>query len=281
LAAATSAQLQGVPDALDWACPDWRHNVVVGLPYSVVAMTADEAAALAGDLDAAADNLPRRYADQFTSLWQTVDGAAGGWQARYPGSRTAWRPLGGQASIAELLGDSTARLNAGIAGPRDDCRIRLQYYPFDPGMQQSDPALRAVYAAVERTGCVAIVDELSMFHPPLRPPALTFLSERQVAVITVAPSTPAQSQIEELLECEARKALTLPYTRFADECDPQCELGVEGERQLRRALRRSLPDTVQRIRQPGIDRDKRAALREEVGTPRRIGDFIFPQRPGR
>jgi hypothetical protein len=120
-----------------------------------------------------------------------------------------------------------------------------------------------------------------MFHPALRRSALSFLGERQVSVITVAPSTPAQSQIEELLECEARKALTLPYTRFDEECDPQCELGVEGERQLRRALHRSLPDTVQRIRQPGIDLDKRSSFRAEVSAPRRMGDVIFPKRPGR
>ena len=281
LAAATPPQLQGISDALDASCPDWRHSAVVGLPYSVIAMTDGEAAALAGSLDEAADNLPRKYAEQFASLWRTVESTPDGWRDRYKASRTAWRPLGGQASIAELLNDIIARLNAGLSGPRDDCRIRLQYYPFEPDIKTTDPDLRAVYAAVERTGCVALVDELSMFHPPLRRPALAVLGERQVSVITVAPSTPVQSKIEELLECEARKALTLPYTRFAEECDPQCELGVEGERQLRRALRRSLPDTVQRIRQPAIDTDKRSSFRAEVGAPRRMADVIFPRRPGR
>jgi hypothetical protein len=290
LPSATSGQLKGIFDALDAACPDWQHPVVVGLPYSVLAMTHEDAEELAKDPAAAARTLPRQYEEQFTSLWQSVVAAPGGWEARYRAERTSWRPLGGQMSIAEVLQDITARLNGGLSGPRDDCRIRLQYYPFIPE-QKKDPAtgqapkpdldLRAVYAAVERSGCVAIVDELSIFHPRLRRPALSVLSERQVAVITVAPSTPAQSQIEELLECEARKALTLPYTRFDEECDPQCELGVGGERQLRRALHRSLPDTVQRIRQPGIDRDKRSSFRAEVASPGRMADVIFPRRAGR
>jgi hypothetical protein len=256
---------------------------VVGLPYTIVAMKEDEATALALNPTRVTENLLAKYTGQFNALWHSLQLTSAEWpKKRHGASRADWRPLGGEPTAGELLAQSVDRLNSGGSGPLGDWKIRLQYYPIDPLLDPQDDLLRPVYAALERMGCVAIVDELSLFHWSLRHPALAFLGEQQVSVITVAPTGPTRGQIEELLEVEARKRLASPYRRYVDDFDPQYEFGVEEERQLRRYLHRSLPDTMQRIREPGIDPDKRSAFRAEVRVPSRsIRRFLFPVRTRR
>jgi hypothetical protein len=247
---------------LDRLCPTLSLPGVVGLSYTIVAMKADEAAAVANDPTLVTRNLSSESARQFDALWQSLQQASAGWPTRHGATRAEWRPLGGPLTAGELLAQSVDRLNSGTAGPLRNRKIRLQYYPIDPLLDPQDRLLRRVYEELERTGCVAIV-------------ARAFLGERQVSVITVAPTVPARGQIEEMLDVEARKALASPYRRYDKDYDPHYEFGVEEELQLRRYLHRSLPDTVQRITEPGIDPDKRRDLHAELGESSNFGGLLF------
>ena len=260
-----------------------RERLVIGLPYTIVAMTAQEAADLEATPKRASEDLPQKYQAQFDDMRQalvTVPAAGG---ERHGASRADWRPLGGKKSARAMLNEIVDRLNAGgRSSDLGERKIQLQYYPIDPLLDPPDAALRPVYATLERIGCVALVDELSLFHWSLRVPVRAFLGEPQVSVITVAPTASARSQIEDLLEAEARKQLGSPYKRYVEDFDPQYEFGVAEERQLQRYLHRSLPDVMQRIREPGIDRGKRQALRDELKMPtRNMGDILWPVRDSR
>ena len=127
-----------------------------------------------------------------------------------------------------------------------------------------------------QSGCVAMVDELSLFHPRLGRGAQTFLNQPQVSVVTVAPSSQAQSAIEELLDTETRRQLASAYSRFESEFDPRIELRVVEERRLRRWLHASLPETLRQLREPPPDRSRLAGFRNEVAADRRgIAGAIF------
>src|SRR5207245_7263654 len=121
--------------------------------------------------------------------------------------------------------------------------------------------LRPGYRMLAESGCVAIVDELTLFDSNVRSQMEAFVNSPQVSVITVAPKAPARGAMEEFLEQEARRRLTAPYNRFELDFDPRCEFGIEEERRLKRWLHSSLPDAVTRLRQPSRDPQRLATFR--------------------
>jgi hypothetical protein len=272
----SGADVAALADQLQARCPTLRTRAVVGLPFVVVAMTGDEASHLQQHPDEVGAMLSAASFERFKQLRDALEQASAGWPSRYGASRLAWKALGSAASIREVLDGIVARLNSAVSGTGTDRKLKLQYYPIDPVLAR-DPLLRPIYAAMARAGCVALVDELSLFHPALRREAQGFLNQPQVSVLTVAPVAAVRSGIEELLEAEARRQLGEPYNRYDLDFDPRCEFGVEEERHLKRWLHRSLPDTMRQLRQPGPDRQRLAAFRTELGAPRQGYDgVLFP-----
>lgn len=273
---AAAAEVAAIADRLQAGCPTLRTRAVVGLPFVVVAMTGDEAVHLQQHPDEVGAVLSAASFERFKQLRDSLEQDSTAWPARYGPSRLSWKALGSAASIREVLDGIVARLNSAASGTGTDRKLKLQYYPIDPVITR-DPMLRPIYAAMARAGCVALVDELSLFHPGLRREAQGFLNQPQVSVLTVAPVAAVRSGIEELLEAEARRQLGEPYNRYDLDLDPRCEFGVEEERHLKRWLHRSLPETMRQLRQPGPDRQRLAAFRTELGAPRQGYDgVLFP-----
>jgi hypothetical protein len=131
-----------------------------------------------------------------------------------------------------------------------------------------------------RAGCVAIVDELSLLNPAVRPQIQSLLNQPQVSVITLSPVSAANA-FDELLEAEARRQLGDPFNRWELDFDPQCEFGVDEEHHLRRWLHRSLPETMRQSEKGVPDRSRLDRLRSKVGEPQGIGTVLFPHRGDR
>jgi hypothetical protein len=244
-----------------------------------VAMTKDEADALRQNPQQLADLLSAKNVARFEELRQWLDKAGQDWTARYAATRNGWRPLGGAEPVGRLLKEIVERLNGSRAGVGAQRKIKLQYYPIDP-ILTPDPLLRSVYMSMVRSGCVAIVDELSLFHPGLRPQAQKLLNQPQVSVMTVAPLA-SQRAFEDLLVSEARRHLGDPFDRFDLDLDPQCEFGVEEERHLLRWLHRSLPETMRQVGKPGPDRQRLEVFKKLVGQRQGFDDVLFPGAGGR
>jgi len=274
--APTNDEGAAIAGAIEGRCPTLRSRAVVGLPYVVVAMTRDEAQHLQAHPDEVGDVLSAKSFARFEELRAAMEQRSATWPDRYGANRLEWRPLGSTESIHQVLDAMVQRLNGVVSGTGSERKLKLQHYPIDPIVQRS-PLLRPVYAAMVRAGCIAVVDELSLFHPGLRREAQAFLNHPQVSVMTVAPVPVARTNIEELLDAEARRQLAEPYNRYDLDFDPRCEFGVGEERHLKRWLHRSLPDTVRQLRQPGPDRQRLAAFRSQLSTPRQGYDgVLFP-----
>ena len=157
--------------------------------------------------------------DRFKELRASLENASSTWASRYGQNRLAWQALGSSASIREVLDSVVTRLNSAASGTGVDRKLKLQYYPIDPILFR-DPLLGPIHLAMARAGCVAVVDELSLFHPTVRREAQSFLNRPQVSVITVAPTAAVRGNIEELLEGEARRQLGEPYNRYDLDFDP-------------------------------------------------------------
>jgi hypothetical protein len=271
-------QVTALVTALETRCPTLRARAVVGLRFVVVAMTREEAQGLQDDPDSVSALLSAQNLKRFGELRAALDAGPDPWPLRYGSSRTEWRPFNSAHSIRVLLETVVNRLNDSRSGGAGR-KIQLQYYPIDPVVTR-DPVLRPVYVGMARAGCVAIVDELSLFNPAIRPQVQSLLNQPQVSVITVSPVA-APNTFDELLESEARRQLGDPFNRWELDFDPQCEFGVAAEHHLRRWLHRSLPETMRQTERGVPDRAKLDRIRTKVGDPQGMGGVLFPHRGDR
>lgn len=241
----------------------------VGLPFTVLAMTRVEAAELLADPKAAAAQFDGETRARFDALLADLTAAGIAPAAGdYPERRVDWQPFRGLPQTVRAVLESSAReLNERFRSRLRDRSIRLQYYPFDCLLAPDRP-LRRVYRDIADSGCIVVVDELSLFHPKLCETLArsAFATSPQTALVTLAPLDAARGRA---VEAELEENLRDAFDRFASDFDPQCEFGVGNERRLRRWLHASLPQALNGLREPPPDRGALDAFAKEVGRERR------------
>lgn len=238
-------------------CPTWDRPTV-GLPYIVLAMRRTEAADLVEGRDPASQDA--RFQQLLPGLER--DPAL---LDRYGAEPRAWRPFGPGKTAEEIAGEIAMRVNDG--GPRLGHRyVKLQYYALEPWLQR-DAALLDIYRTLLATGCVAVVDQVSLFHAGVCDAIASFLgrASAQVAVVAMSPPEGLTRDEVRLIEQQARERLRGIFERFDAELDPTCEFGVAEERRLRRWLSASVPTAVNNLADPRPDEGRKRRFRELVG----------------
>ena len=239
----------------------------VGLPVTVVAMTQEELKDLISRPDQIRERMGSITFDKFKALCQELEKNQAGWNNRYAGLREQWKPFTHDGpTVEEIVLEIATNLNERILSELRQRLVKIQFYPFDP-VKKKDPQLRCIYRDIAQTGCVIIVDEMSMFYPELRDAFRDsqFFNSPQVAIVTVSPFDPGRSSVNQILELETRSKLAGAFDRFALDYDPQCEFAVGDERRLRRWLHSSLPETMRSLREPRPDRSALRHFANEVG----------------
>ena len=270
-----------VADPLDVAAPVIRTAIearcptlgrpTVGLPYIVLAMTGPEAAELFGGHDAGAQE--PRFVKLTPGLMRGGDPVL-----RYGAERKDWKPFGGSTAEAITAG-MAARLNDDSAlGQRS---VKLQYYPFGPWLEGDAPR-SGVYRDLLATGCIAVVDQVSLFHSHIGDRCAAFLGRSdQVAVVAMSPPEHLTRDEVLLIEREAQDRLAGVFSRFDDDLDPSCEFGVAEERRLRRWLRASVPTAVNNLAELRPDEahlDKFRRLRAPGDRRMGAAELLWPGR---
>jgi hypothetical protein len=262
-----------VRTAIDVASPT-RGRATVGLPYVVLSMTAAEAADLFAGRDPGAKE--PRFQTLLPGLQRSGDPVA-----RYGPERRDWKPFG--ASTAEAIaGEIANRLNSSGNAPGQRL-VKLQYYGFTPWLAR-DEALTGVYSDLLATGCVTVVDQVSLFHEKVGDAIAAYLgrSSDQVAVVAMSPPENLTGDEVRLIERQARDRLAGVFTRFDAELDPTCEFGVAEERRLRRWLRASVPAAMNNLAELRPDENRKRRFRELTAPQRRMGAeaLLWPDRAG-
>jgi hypothetical protein len=225
---------------------------IVGLPAVVVAMTESEAAALLS-------KPPEPVAAVIAAM-----GSPAEVMNRYGSSRWDWRPFAdSDESIGAILADSVGRVNANPNRLRGR-RVAIQRYGFE-GVQ--DPDLFRLYQHISRSGCLVIIDELSLFHDDIRwmLEGSPLPSGPQVAFVTLAPRNPIVGSPDQLLEQELAARLEGAARRFDEGLDPLCELSIPERRRLARWLNGNLPRALDALRDAALDEDKVRSFAAELG----------------
>jgi hypothetical protein len=228
----------------------------IGLPVTVVAMTAAEAT------DLFADAPP-----PIAALLELTGGSSEPWTTRYGTARSRWRPFEATGeTIEEVLAARVAEVNRDV-NQLQGRTIRLQPYPLD-ALLRDNLKLWPVYQAVARSGCLVVVDELSLFHPAVRQVFETspLPTGGQIAFVTLSPLDATAGPPHATIRNELDGRLTDATRRFREVLDPLCEIGVMERRRLDRWLHGSLPRAVDALRQAQRDPEKLRELQEELGT---------------
>ncbi|HEU4562170.1 MAG TPA: DUF4062 domain-containing protein [Longimicrobium sp.] len=258
----------------------------IGLPFMVLAMTEKEARELEEDPRVIAEHLGGRSFEQFQQLKEALQqGSSPAFAARYGPARHCWKPFAGSNLSVRMVMDEVIKgLNQRQLPQLGERRIKAQYYCFDSLVGRSDgnresTLLRHIYDEIGRTGCVVLVDEISLFHPSLRRAFVgsSLANQEQVALVTISPFDPTPNQ---MLESELQEHLTWAFNRFAFDYDPQREFGVGDERRLKRWLHSSLPQTLRSLRERRPDQQAIAMFRDEIapaGTRSSMADFMYSQ----
>ncbi|MBK7953671.1 MAG: DUF4062 domain-containing protein [Candidatus Accumulibacter sp.] len=264
---AVGGELGRLIEAFPEATPtsrDVRDPRLVGLAYSVLAMTRDEARAVADRPELVREELGRQPYEFLVSVIAGLTGR-GDWVGRYGACRHDWQPFG-NGSVKELLEELVETINAQRIVPRRDQsallgnHIRLRYYPFEPEAFRQDAPDWPLLAAMRGRGCLVLVDELSTLHPSLYGKGNVFLSDPAVTVATLSSLDPAVCSLEALIDSPLK--IDTLVDRFSNKLDLRCELAINSRARARRWLRLSLPEALAGSEAQGADPNRREEFRK-------------------
>ena len=219
----------------------------VGLPLMIVAMTAAEA-----ELFAPRSSSVEPFATFSAAMQQYSPIELAN---RYGTVRADWKPFAGSPSTIVQLVESVITYMNAQEGPRlRGLWLKVQHYAFDMRTPETRE-LRHIYMELAQTGCVVVIDDLSLFHPGVREAFRDspLFNSQQAALVSISPFNADTLPPARMLETELWRRLAVAFDRFDMDYDPQCEFGIGDERRLRRWLHNSLPQAAQNFREPQPD----------------------------
>ena len=243
--------------------PDFDHQGLIGLQYTVLAMTRQEAETLAKDPRSIATAHGEACYQHFVRVTQPLSD----FTASYGVERRLWQPFGGKISAKSILESVIDDINEQTAFAKRDVdnlkgyKVRSRYYPFDPSAPD-DPPIRKLFATVKRRGCLVLADELSLLEPRIRNAAAQFLDDRQTCVVALSPNDPLLDPLDAALKIQTQ--LGNLVSRFQDDLDLRCEVAVSGQARLRRWLRFGISEALGSIEARGPDPGARARILAEL-----------------
>lgn len=252
---------------------------LVGLPFVIVAMNEEEARVFDEQPEMIAFHLGQPAYEQFLKMRAALKAAnAFPLTPRYTTDREEWKPfMGGNAPIRELIEGVVRQVNGSQQARLRGRSIKIQRYLFEDLIGGYEP-LRALHGEIAQTGCVIVLDEISLFHPRVRNAFLgspQFASDH-VSLVTLSPLDVWSQPPYNVFAAELKQRLTAAFDRFAL-YDPHCELSVGDERRLRRWLHSRLPEALQMLREPRPNPRSLDLFAEEIGTDRdlRVADRLY------
>ncbi len=248
--------------------PDSR---LVGIPISVLCMTAEEYAELQESPSLVGARLGTEAQARFDQITATLTAEKGPWGQRYTTERHGWQPFGpDRPTIRETVENIGKELGSRKLTKLDQRLIKLQWYPFDVLLRKTpeDELMLDAFHRAAKNGCIVLVDEMSLFHPGLNEAfrSSPFYNNPRVGLVTLSAFNPQVRLVDQLVDSEPQRTLRSAVDRFLRDCDPQCELAVSDPHRLRRWLHRSLPEAVNNLRAQRAIQSKMDEMFDELGV---------------
>jgi len=219
----------------------------IPVPFVIVAMTRDQASAVLMDTP----DHPR--CEEFREALQEHGINIANLLGNYREGREDWRPHPpDESTIREIVSEIVDSVN--------DQRSATGKPEITPTFSSTDffdeDTRVKTWDRLDQSGCVIIVDAVSMLHPDLRRHLLSseMGSNERVAMLMLSPVNPC--------------AL------------PVCEFGIGDLRALRRRLFSIVPEVADKVQEQEIKSSHRRSLRKRMGPPSGVGRYAVGQRGG-
>ncbi len=242
------------------------------IPFVVIAMTAQEAQALIDETVFNNPTVAQAEHEAFRQLKAVFpDEDITGWLDHYAEDRDGWQPLAcpGQ-TIQDIISKTAGSHNQNVATTPNLSLIHPQFFSAD-FLSPDNKKRIETWEYLSQTGCVMIIDAITLFHPLIYRQLLQseLSSNRNVAIAMLVLSPEANQLIEQELESRLQRA----FARFDRYDDKLCQLDVGQQRDLRRWLIAALPEMAQKTHLT-LHPNGRQMMQQRVSQTHGMGSII-------
>lgn len=272
-------QLKNLEDQIQ---RDLVSHELLEIPVVVAAMNQSQAARLLmGDVfeDSGVKIAPVSRA-RFEELKKHLQDHAAAVLSSYRPDREDWQILVREipdpefVSIRQIVEDISMHINDKYQKPNGLPTIHLKFRSGD----FFDPLTGArTWYELRRTGCVLIVDAVSLFHPSIQDTLgqSGLIANDLVAMFVLSPLSSFSHPVNGFIQEEINQSLQLIFTRFDEHLDKLCEFGFGGIRSLKRWLSMVVPEVESGILNPKPDPLQKQRMNQQYGPPSGISKKIF------
>jgi len=239
----------------------------VCVPFVVLAMTHDEFASLWSE-QLFQDN-PGKWAEKRNYLAQLkaalTEHDLVDLSKHYGAEREDWRPIScAGSSASEIISDTMKRFNA--ASPE---RLLHPLFLSSDFLCDDRACREAVWDRLHATGCVLVVDAISLAHPVLcdRFDKSSIGGSNRLFIIGISPLGRSALPVNQLLLDLAGETTVMPFRRY-DQLDFASEFGAAESRDVKRWLLRILPEVSSGILRESPDPIRADQFRQAAGVPK-------------
>lgn len=255
-----------------------RRNHVIDIPFVIAAMNRAEAHSLFEEENSIfnhSDVAPneREHFQQFMEAlqeWNIVD-----WISLYGNQRDDWKPFK-EKTIHSIIEDIADHINATRDETSSMPHIRPRFCSAD--FFAADEHTRwDTWRKLGHSGCILIIDPVSLFHPGLRKllGKSEISSKDRVAILGFSPIGYTAIRANMLIEEAIKKELGSAYSEFSRYLNKMYEFGVGDLRALQRWLFAIMPEAMDFMQSRRPNPDNIKSLKEAIPTVPGVNNLIF------
>lgn len=163
----------------------------------------------------------------------------------YEASRNNWRPVKSGQSILNIIKNIITQISFRSLNSKELIvqPSFLSEHFFE--INRNSERLK-VWGQLGESGCVLIIDAVSLFHPKLKSMLSNsgLSSKNSTAILIISPLDSHNNSVNECIEKLINSHLELAFSRFYEKCDKLCEIGVGNLVSLQRWLHAIIPTEV-------------------------------------
>ena len=199
--------------------------------------------------------------------------------ASYGQNREAWKPI--TASPSESIRDSIEDAVRRINNQQKNALPVKAWFLSDDFLSEQAGIREGIWNQLSKTGCIMIVDAISMFHPHLqeRLGKSELGSNKKVSIVVLSPinhhNLPTNKHLEETFHTLVPRS----FGRYHNELDLHCEFGLGNVHALKRWLATTLPLAAKKIRDREPHLDNLEKMKQQNGESEKWGSTLFGENP--
>jgi hypothetical protein len=261
--------------------------VYIDIPFVIVAMTQDEATALMAETVFDSPAVAPVERTQFQAFRETLQKHGIVDLLPYYGERPEdWKPRAypyeQQDTVEEFIYDMISHVNQERAKSPGLSLINPMFYCEDFFAESTDTRTQT-WEQLQQSGCVLIVDAVSLFHPVLHQMLLqsAMSSSTRAAVLVFSPISFYEIPANRLIEERIGSQVQLAFARFDRHLDMLCEIGAGDLRAFRRWLFAILPKVEGFVQKESPNSTSLEIFRARTEEPPRVDQLVFSRRGGK